>query len=74
MTPPLSHLLAPSLHVAELVRSRDFYRRVFERPLLLEDDRRVALGLPGPVVVVVLSRHGGSTPPSPVPRWHHPAA
>ena len=33
-TPPISHLLETSLHVADLPRSRAFYQRVFELPHL----------------------------------------
>ena len=72
MPPPLSHLLETSLYVAELQRSRDFYRLLFGLDMLLEDERMVALGLPGPAVLL-LFRRGGSMAPSVVPGGVIPA-
>lgn len=66
MTPPISHFLETSFSVADLARSCRFYQRIFEQNLLLEDDRMVAQGLPGPAVLL-LFRHSGPMQPSQVP-------
>ena len=72
MPPPLSHLLETSLYVGDLDAAAAFYRRVFALPVLLEDERMVALALPGSAVLL-LFRRGGSTHPSMVPGGLIPA-
>ena len=61
----ISHLLETSLYVSDLETSKEFYQRVFGLNMLLEDERMVALALPGSAVLL-LFRRGGSKSPSPV--------
>ena len=65
MSPIISHLLETSLYVSDLETSKEFYQRVFGLNMLLEDERMVALALPGSAVLL-LFRRGGSKSPSPV--------
>lgn len=63
--PRLSHLLETSIYVADLESARAFYQRVFGLELFLqEEDRMVALGLPGDAVLL-LFKAGGSVEPTP---------
>ena len=55
-----------SLYVEDLPRSRSFYQRVLGGELFLEDERMVALGVPGGGVLL-LFRHGASTDGSDMP-------
>jgi len=57
--PRLGHILETSLYVADLARARSFYQRVLGGELFLEDERMVALGVPGGGVLL-LFRHGAS--------------
>ena len=66
MSPKLSHLLETSLYVDDLHAARDFYQRLFGLATLLEDDRMIALSLPGSSVLL-LFRRGASTAASQVP-------
>ena len=66
MSPKLSHLLETSLYVTDLGASKAFYKRLFGLETLLEDERMVALALPGSAVLL-LFREGGSLEPSPTP-------
>ncbi len=72
MSPRLSHLLETSLYVEDLDVSKAFYKRLFALDTLLEDERMVALALPGSAVLL-LFRSGGSTTPSLVPGGMIPA-
>ncbi len=63
--PRVTGQLESSLYVADLVRSREFYQRVFGFEALLEEDRMVGLAVPGGSVL--LFRRGGSVEPSPMP-------
>lgn len=65
-TPRVTGQLESSLYVADLERSRAFYQRVFGFEALLEEDRMVALAVPGGSVLL-LFRRGGSVEPSPTP-------
>ena len=62
----ISHLLETSLYVSDLDAAKRFYQQVFGLASLLEDDRMVALALPGSAVLL-LFRRGGSTLPNTVP-------
>ena len=64
--PPLTAALETSLYVASLDRSRDFYARLFGFPLYLQDERMVALGVPGSGVLLLFVR-GGSAEGSETP-------
>ena len=59
-------MLETAIYVDDLERSRLFYRRIFGLETLLEDDRMVALELPGQAVLLLFVR-GGSAEPSRVP-------
>jgi catechol 2,3-dioxygenase-like lactoylglutathione lyase family enzyme len=72
MPPPISHLLETALYVEDLEAAARFYRRVFALPVMLEDERMVALALPGSAVLL-LFRIGGSVHPSTVPGGVIPA-
>ncbi len=65
LVPRLSGLLETSLYVADLGRSRGFYRRVFGFEELLVDERMAGLAIPGGVLL--LFKVGGSVHPSPTP-------
>lgn len=54
------------MYVADLPRSKGFYTSLFGFEPLLEEDRMVALGVPGQGVLL-LFRLGGSVHPSPTP-------
>jgi catechol 2,3-dioxygenase-like lactoylglutathione lyase family enzyme len=69
--PPVAHLLETALYVADLDRSRDFYDGLMGFPVYLEDDRMVALGVPGGGVLL-LFRLGGSIEGSDTPAGHIP--
>lgn len=69
--PRLSHILETSLYVAELARSRDFYRDLLGFEPFLEDERMVALGVPGGGVLLLFV-HGGSRNGSDTPVGHIP--
>jgi catechol 2,3-dioxygenase-like lactoylglutathione lyase family enzyme len=69
--PPVSHLLETALYVEDLTRSRDFYTRLMGWPVFLEDDRMVALGIPGGAVLLLFV-HGGSVQGSDTPAGHIP--
>ena len=69
--PRLTHILESSLYVADLARSRAFYRRLFGFDVALEDERMCALVVPG-AQVLLLFRRGGSTQPSPGPNGNIP--
>ena len=69
--PPVAAMLESSLYVASLDRSRDFYARLFGFPLYLQDDRMVALGVPGRGVLLLFAR-GGSAQGSATPAGHIP--
>lgn len=64
--PRVTGQLESSLYVADLVRSREFYQRVFGFEALLEEDRMVGLAVPGGSVLL-LFRRGGSIEPSLMP-------
>ena len=66
MSPVISHLLETSLYVSDLDVSKTFYQTVFGLSQLLEDERMVALALPGSAVLLLFKR-GASKSPSPVP-------
>lgn len=73
MPPPrLSHILETALYVENLARARDFYHRVMGFEPFLEDDRMVAMGIPG-AGVLLLFRRGGSAQPNPSPFGTIPA-
>ncbi len=69
--PPVSHVLETALYVAALSRSRDFYTRLMGFPVFLEDERMVALGVPGGGVLLLFVR-GGSVAGSDTPNGHIP--
>ena len=66
MTPPVSRILETSLYVTNLARSKAFYTSLFGFAPFMEEERMVALGVPGEGVLL-LFRRGGSTQPSPTP-------
>lgn len=70
--PRLSHILETALYVGDLTVSRDFYRRLLGFEVFLEDERMVALGVPGGGVLL-LFRVGGSAEPSVSPFGTIPA-
>ncbi len=72
MSPPVARILETSLYVADLTRSEEFYRLLFGFEVMLRDERMVALAVPGRQVLL-LSRRGGSTRPSPTPYGDIPA-
>jgi len=69
--PPLTRLLETSLYVETLARSRDFYTRLMGFPVFLEDERMVALGVPGGSVLLLFAR-GGSASGSETPQGKIP--
>ena len=62
----MSGLLETGLYVEDVARSRAFYARLFGFPVLVEDERLCALGVPGPAVLL-LFRRGGTTEPVQLP-------
>lgn len=66
MPPSLRGLLESALYSDDLLRARDFYRRLVGAAVLLESERLVALSLPGPGVLL-LFRRGASDEPLPTP-------
>jgi catechol 2,3-dioxygenase-like lactoylglutathione lyase family enzyme len=66
------HLLESALYVADLARSRDFYRPLLAARVLLEDERMCALGV-AERQVLLLFRLGGSAEPSETPGGTIPA-
>jgi catechol 2,3-dioxygenase-like lactoylglutathione lyase family enzyme len=63
--PRVSHILETSLYVDDLVRSRDFYARVFGFVPVFEDERMCAMEVPGEQVLL-LFRHGMTDRPAPL--------
>jgi catechol 2,3-dioxygenase-like lactoylglutathione lyase family enzyme len=72
MTPALQGVLETSLYVSDLERSRAFYTRLFDFPILTQDDRFCALGVCGRQVLLLfrkeastqpLTTRGGTIPP-----------
>ncbi len=72
MTPELRGMLETSLYVSDLERSREFYTRLFNFPVLLRDDRFCALGVCGSQVLLLFRKEatvnpvitrGGTIPP-----------
>jgi catechol 2,3-dioxygenase-like lactoylglutathione lyase family enzyme len=72
MTPALQGVLETSLYVSDLERSREFYTRLFDFPILIQDDRFCALGVCGRQVLLLfrkeasvqpLTTRGGTIPP-----------
>ncbi len=57
--PRVSGLLETSLYVEDLARAREFYQRLMGFESFFEDERMVALGVPGGAVLL-LFRRGGS--------------
>ena len=55
-------ILETALHVANPVRSADFYRRLFGFDLLLETERLVALNVAGRNVLLLFQEGGTSEP------------
>jgi catechol 2,3-dioxygenase-like lactoylglutathione lyase family enzyme len=64
--PMITHLLETSLYVSDLSRSKAFYQRIFDFPVLYEDHRMCALQIPASAVLL-LFKHDGSLQPSHVP-------
>ena len=64
--PPIDAVLETSLYVESLDRSRDFYARLMGFPVYLQDERMVALGVPGRGVLLLFAR-GGSAQGSDTP-------
>ena len=64
--PRVSRQLESSLYVADLARSRAFYKQVFGFETLLDEERLVGLAVPGGSMLL-LFRRGGSVTPSPMP-------
>jgi catechol 2,3-dioxygenase-like lactoylglutathione lyase family enzyme len=64
--PQVDGVLETALYVGSLERSRDFYRRLMGFPVFLEDERMVALGVPGRGVLLLFAR-GGSAEGSETP-------
>ena len=56
--PPIDAVLETSLYVESLDRSRDFYARLMGFPVYLQDERMVALGVPGRGVFLLFSPGG----------------
>ncbi len=54
--PPVEHVLETALYAADLARSRDFYTGLMGFPVLLDDPRMVALGVPGGGVLLLFLR------------------
>ena len=69
--PPVDAVLETSLYVASLEASRDFYTRLFGFPVYLQDERMVALGVPGRGVLLLFARggslQGSATPMGKIP-------
>jgi len=63
--PSITGVLETALYVADLDRAEEFYRRVFDFPILISDQRMRALRVPGQNAqghqVLLLFRIGGST-------------
>ncbi len=72
MAPRLTQQLESSLYVADLARSRAFYKRIFGFEVLLAEERMVAMAVPGGSVLL-LFRSGGSVVPSETPGGTIPA-
>jgi catechol 2,3-dioxygenase-like lactoylglutathione lyase family enzyme len=72
MPPAVTRILETSLYVANLGRSRDFYAALFGFPVLMEDQRMVAMALPAKQVLL-LFRHGATAAPSEMPFGTVPA-
>lgn len=51
--PPVSGVLETALYVADLERSRRFYTELFAFPVLFQDERMVALEVPGRQVLLL---------------------
>jgi catechol 2,3-dioxygenase-like lactoylglutathione lyase family enzyme len=64
--PALNGVIETSLYVADLVRSREFYRRLFGLSVLVEDERFCALSVASRQVLL-LFRKGGTPEPIPTP-------
>lgn len=66
LPPQVTGLLETGLYVEDVARSRAYYTRLFGFPVLVEDERLCALGVPGPAVLL-LFRRGGTTEPVHLP-------
>jgi catechol 2,3-dioxygenase-like lactoylglutathione lyase family enzyme len=71
VVPRISHILETSLYVAELERSCAFYQRVLGGEVFLQDERMVALGMPGGSVLLLFG-HGASAQGASTPGGHIP--
>ena len=59
-----------SLYVADLDRAAGFYRALFGLETFMQDQRMVALGLPGGAVLLLFAR-GATAAPAPAPDGGH---
>ena len=59
-------ILETALYVADIKQSAEFYRRVFDFPILLESERLIALDVAGRSVLLLFAA-GGTSDPFPVP-------
>jgi catechol 2,3-dioxygenase-like lactoylglutathione lyase family enzyme len=64
--PAVNGILETCLHVADLRQSIEFYRRLFDWPVLFSDDRMAALALPTSQLLL-LFRKDGSEADMPTP-------
>ena len=64
--PSCTGILESALYVADLERSKQFYRNVFEFEILAEDERLCALAVAGRQVLL-LFRKGASLQPALLP-------
>ena len=64
--PAVGRILETSLYVADLERALAFYERVFGFEIMLQDERMIALAVPGRQVSLLFV-HDGSIKPSATP-------
>ena len=62
MMPELQGVLETSLYVSDLERSRAFHTRLFNFPILLQDDRFCALNVCGRQVLLLFRKDASVTP------------
>jgi catechol 2,3-dioxygenase-like lactoylglutathione lyase family enzyme len=60
--PSVSHILETSLYVADLDRSKDFYRRIFAFDLIFQDARMCALRVPASGVLLLFKENSSLRP------------
>jgi catechol-2,3-dioxygenase len=62
MSPKITHLLETSLHVENLEDASQFYQRALGLAILIEDERMVALALPGGAALLLFQRGASLAP------------